>query len=151
MAELNQLLEKLRRIEALYGRTDVAGERSAAATAMEAIREQLARIQEGDPATEYKFSLSDNWSRRLLMALMRRYGIEPYRYRGQRHTTVMARVPKSFVDKTLWPEFCELDEVLKTYLADVTNRVIREAIYDGNPEAAERTKPAAIEHARHPR
>jgi hypothetical protein len=42
----------------------------------------------------------------------------------------MVRVPRSFVNETLWPEFLELSEVLKTYLEEVTNRVIAQAIHE---------------------
>ena len=101
-----------------------------------------------DPPVEFKFTMSDDWSRRLFTALLRRYGIQPYRYRGQRHTTVMARVSKSFVDQTLWPEFLELSNVLQKYLSDVTERVIRQAIYEDSSEAEERPQTAAIEDAR---
>ena len=76
--------------------------------------------------------------------------IQPYRYRGQRYTTVMARVSKSFVDQTLWPEFVELDNVLRKYLSDVTDRVIREAIFVDSSEAEDRPRMAAIEDARKP-
>jgi hypothetical protein len=38
---------------------------------------------------EFRFSLADQWSRHLLVALLRRYGIKPYRYSRQRRTTVM--------------------------------------------------------------
>ena len=120
--ELDELLETLRRIEALHARTDVPGERQAAAAALEAMRARLARMGQQDPPVEYKFTMSDDWSRRLFTALMRRYGILPYRYRGQRYTTVMARVSRSFVDQTLWPEFLELSNVLRKYLSDVTDR-----------------------------
>jgi tRNA nucleotidyltransferase (CCA-adding enzyme) len=41
----------------------------------------------------------------------------------------MVRVPKSFVDDTLWPEFLELSEVLQQYLEDITRRVISEGIH----------------------
>ena len=92
--------------------------------------------------------MPDDWSRRLFTALLRRYGIQPFRYRGQRYTTVMARVSKSFVDKTLWPEFVELDNVLRAYLSDITDRVIREAIFEDSSEATERTAPVAIEDQR---
>ena len=148
MNDFQQLLEKLRRVEALHARTDLAGERDAAANAMNAILAQLARFEQQDPPVEFKFSMADNWSRRLFTALLRRYGIEPFRYRGQRHTTVMAKVSKTFVDETLWPEFLELDDVLEKYLSDITNRVIQEAIYQGSSEATERTKPAAIQDQR---
>lgn len=141
MAEANKLLETLRRIEKLHARTDVAGERDASAVALAAIRARLAQLEQSDPPVEYKFKVADSWSQRLLIALLRRYGIEPYRYRGQRYTTVMARVSRSFVDNTLWPEFSELCGVLRNYLSEVTERVIREAIHSDSSEAAERTEP----------
>ena len=145
--ELEELLETLRRIEALHARTDVPGEREAAASALEVMRARLARLGVQDPPVEYRFTMADDWSRRLFTALLRRYGIQPYRYRGQRYTTVMARVSKSFVDQTLWPEFEELVKVLQKYLAEVTDRVIREAIYEDSSEAEERSQPAAIENS----
>lgn len=151
MSEFSQLLERLRRVEALHARTDVAGERDAAANAIKAIRSQLAQKEQHDPPVEYKFSLPDDWSRRLFTALLRRYGIEPYRYRGQRRTTVMARVSKSFVDDTLWPEYVELDDILKEYLSDITDRVIQEAIFQDSSEASERAKQRVIEDNRKPK
>ncbi len=148
MNNFEQLLEKLQRVEALHARTDVAGERVAAANAINAIRAQLARCEQQDPPVEFKFSMPDNWSRRLFTALLRRYGIAPFRYRGQRHTTVMAKVSKSFVDTTLWPEFLELDDILQEYLSNVTDRVIQKAIFQDSSEATELTKPAVIEDQR---
>ena len=53
----------------------------------------------------------------------------------------MARVPASFVDGTLWPEFKELDETLRSYLDEVTSRVISESIYADSSEAEVRAKP----------
>ena len=41
--------------------------------------------------------MADDWSRQLFLALLRRYELKPYRYRGQRYTTVMVKVPKKFV------------------------------------------------------
>ena len=63
-----------------------------------------------------------------MIALMRRYQIRPYRYPGQRYTTVMARIPKRFVDETLWPEFQELNRTLASFLSEVTDRVIAQGI-----------------------
>ena len=151
MNDFAQLLERLRRVEALHARTDVAGERDAAAKAMAAIRAQLSLSEQEDPPEEYQFSLQDPWSRRLFMALLRRYGIHPFRYRGQRRTTVMAKVSQRFVDETLWPEFVDLDRVLKEYLNEVTERVIKEAIFDDSSDASERAKPSASEDKKKPR
>ena len=46
----------------------------------------------------------------------------------------MVRVPRSFVDETLWPEFLELSKVLQTYLDEVTERVISRAIHETEGE-----------------
>ena len=69
------------------------------------------------------------WQQRLLVALLRRYGLRPYRRYRQRHTTVLVKVPVSFVNETLWPQFVELDRALQDHLNEVTDRVIRQGIY----------------------
>ena len=128
MSEHEKLLERMRRVEALYARTDVEGERAAAGHALQAILEQLRQSQQRDPAVEFKFSMADTWTRRLFLALARRYGLEPYRYSGQRHTTVMLRVSKSFVDNTLWPEFKDLSELLRSHLNVMTEQIIAQSL-----------------------
>jgi hypothetical protein len=130
-----QLIEKLRRVEALFEGAGTAGERVAAASARDRLRGRLAALQERDSAIEYRFTLADLWSRRLFVALLRRYGLRPYRYSGQRYTTVMARVPRRFVDETLWPEYTELNDVLCAYLEETTERVIRQGIHEDSSEA----------------
>ncbi len=47
----------------------------------------------------------------------------------------MAVVSSNFVDETLWPQFLELDKTLRSYLNDITNRVIPESIHSDNSEA----------------
>src|SRR6184192_1912183 len=78
-----------------------------------------------------QFSMPDQWSRHLFLALCRRYGLKPYRYYRQRRNTVMIRAPKRFLDQVLWPEFSELDQALQAYLHQVTMRVIREEVKFG--------------------
>jgi hypothetical protein len=82
--------------------------------------------------------MPDQWQRRLFSALCRRYGLEPYRYKGQRHTTVMVRAPQRFVDLTLWPEYLELQAALHSWLNEATERIIREEVYGEASEAPER-------------
>ena len=64
--------------------------------------------------------------------------LEPYRYKRQRYTTVMVRVPKSFVGTMLWPEYQELRAALNEYLTEATERIIREEVYGDAREASER-------------
>ena len=134
-----KLLETLRKVEALYAGTTFAGEREAAAEAIDRIRARLRDVQKSDPPLEFKFTLNNAWSHKLFMALLRRYGITPYRYHGQRRTTVMARVPRSFVDESLWPQFQETNNVLQSYLNDITDRVIAEGICADSSDAEVRS------------
>jgi hypothetical protein len=135
MTEEQRLIEKLQRIEALFADSSApAGERQAAALARDRIRSRLHEHQETDPPVEFSFKLRDRWSHKLMIALLRRYQIRPYRYRGQRYTTVMARVPTRFVNEVLWPEFVELDDTLATFLREVTDRVIAEGIDSDSTE-----------------
>jgi hypothetical protein len=84
--------------------------------------------------------LADLWSRKLFVALLRRYGLTPFRYHRQRYTTVMVMVSREFVDETLWPEFKKLDETLRDYLNDVTDRIISQGIYSDSSEPEIRHK-----------
>jgi hypothetical protein len=84
-----------------------------------------------------KFSLPDPWSRHLFIALCRRYGLKPYRYYRQRRTTVMVRGPRRFLEQVLWPEFCDLNADLQSYLQEVTLKLIREEVCDDTSEAQE--------------
>src|SRR5712691_2894521 len=129
--------QKLRKIEALFAGAGTAGERIAAEAALERVRERLAELGRQDPSIEMQFSMPDQWSRHLFLALCRRYGMRPYRYYRQRRNTVMVRAPKRFLDQVLWPEFSELDQALQAYLHQVTLRVIREEVYANASEAQE--------------
>jgi len=135
-----QLREKLRKITALFEGATTAGERQAAAAAIQRVRQALDAATKTQPLTETKFSLKDQWQRRLLTALCRRYGIEPYRYKGQHRNTVMVRAPQRFVDQTLWPEYLELQAALYSYLDEATERIIREEVYRDAGEAKERAE-----------
>jgi hypothetical protein len=134
MTEEERLIEKLQRIEALFAGAATPGEREAAALARDRIRNRLREHQQTDPPVEFAFKLRDRWCHKLLTALLRRYQIQPYRYRGQRYTTIMARVPQRFVSEVLWPEFQELNRTLATFLEEVTDRVIAQGI---NSDTAE--------------
>lgn len=130
-----RLIEKLRLIEALFSGAATEGEKIAAERARNRILERLKLWEQEAPPVEYRFSMADLWSRKVFVALLRRYGIRPYRYSGQRYTTVMARVPKRFVDETLWPQFKEFNETLHTFLTEVTDRVVAQVIHQNSSEA----------------
>ncbi len=138
MTTERELREKIRKITALFEGATTPGERQAAAAAIERLRKGLGSAKEVEQPVEFQFTMPDRWQRRLFSALCRRYGVEPYRYKRQRYTTVMIRVPKSFVDRTLWPEYQQLRTALNDYLNEATERIIREEVHGDAAEANER-------------
>jgi len=130
-----ELIEKLRRIQALYVGATTAGERAAAHKALERVSTRLEQ-ERYVKTTEYKFSMGDHFQRRLFTALARKHGLRPFRYKRQRYTTVMLHATPQFVDEVLWPEFEKLSETLESYLCQVTERVIAEAVHADQSDAA---------------
>lgn len=112
MTSEEQLREKLRKITARFEGATTAGEREAAAAAIGRLKRALHATDRPEILPELKFSLVDQWHRRLFTALCRRHALEPYRYKGQRYTTVVVRAPRSFVDDVLWPEYQQLVSAL---------------------------------------
>jgi hypothetical protein len=131
------LRARLQRIEALFAGAGTEGERVAAGEARRRILERLGSLAREDPAVEFRFTLGDVWSRRVFLALLRRYGLRPYRRRGQRRTTVLVRAPRRFVDETLWPEFQQLAATLTRYLEEVTERVVADVLHGDSSDAPE--------------
>lgn len=139
-----KLREKLSRIEALFAGATTEGERVAAAEARRRIRQRLESAERTEPPVEFRFTLTDTWSRKLFLALLRRYDLKPYRYRGQRRTSVMVKVPTRFVQETLWPEFEQSNAALHTYLGEVTDRIIADALQGDSSEATEVAAPPKL-------
>ena len=130
------LREKLRKIEALFAGGATEGEKMAAGAAAERIRDRLKETTGKEKTVEIRFSLPDPWSRQLFIALCRRYGIRPYRYPRMRRQSIVISAPQSFIDDVLWSEFEQINDALVDYLAEITDKVIREEVF-GTTEDAE--------------
>jgi len=138
------LIEKLMKIEALFAGATTQGERISAERARERILARLQELLPKDPPVEYKFTFTDMWSRKVFVALLRRYDLKPYRYYRQRYTTVMVQVPESFVDETLWPEFQKINSELQEYLQDITQRVVTQVLHEDSSDAEVVEEPLQI-------
>ena len=139
------LIEKLLKIEALFAGAATEGERTSAEHARQRILQRLAELLPEDPPVEYKFTFRDMWSHKVFAALLRRYGLNPYRYRGQRYTTVMVQIPERFVTETLWPEFQKINSELNAYLQEVTDRVIKKVLHEDSSDAVVVDRPLQLE------
>ncbi len=134
MNDYDAILDKLRKIEALFAGAATPGERAAADAARDRIRRRLQELGRDEPAEEWRIALHNEWSRRLFVAFCRRYGLAPYRHRGQKRTSIMVRAPRSFLQGTLMPEFEKANEVLREHLDAIADRIITTAI---SPEMEE--------------
>ena len=138
------LRDKLRKIEALFAGAATAGEKAAAGAAADRIRERLKATSGREKREEMRFSIPDLWSRQLFLALCRRYGLQPFRYRRMHRQTIIVPVPRSFAAEVLWPEFQELNGALIAYLQEITDRIISQEVYRETGEAPERDEPSQI-------
>lgn len=137
----DQLRERLRKIEALYFGSTSAGEREAAGAAADRLRAKLDEAARSDPSVEMKFTLPDEWSVRLFVALCRRYGVLPFRYPRQRRTTIMVRAPRRFFDTVVWRQFSDLHTDLWIYFEQTTERLIKESICSDTRDAETASEP----------
>jgi len=144
MSDATQLRDKLRKIEALFEGAGTAGERQAAGAAAQRIRQQLEAAGRTEPEIEMRYSISDPWSRRLFIALCRRYGLRPFRYARMKRQSLVVRGPGVFLETKLWPQFIELSEALSTYLTDITEKVIRDEIHGDAADVDEIAEPRRL-------
>jgi len=135
--EQGKAQETLQLVEALLAGATTEGERAAAARARERMLAKIARLRAERPEIEVRFSMQDPWKRRLLLAILRRYEIRPFRYPRQHRSTVMARAPEHVVEDVVWPEFQRICGLLDQHLFAVTERIIAEALQSDGAEAAE--------------
>ena len=131
------------RAAASSGSAGTSGQWTGASPAAERIRARLEATSKTEQPVETRFSVTDGWSRQLLIALCRRYGIKPYRYPRMHRQTIIVKAPRSFVDTVLWPEFQEINAALVEYLSSVTERLIREEVF-GDTGDAEEIMPAKL-------
>ena len=138
------LRDKLRKIAALFVGAATAGEKATASAAADRIRARLKEEEKREKPVEIRFSVADPWARQMFIALCRRYGLRPYRYPRMRRQSVIVRAPETFLNTVLWPEFQQINAALGEYLAQVTDKVIREAVYKDAGDAEEMPEPAKI-------
>ncbi|MEI6242347.1 MAG: hypothetical protein WCP39_02955 [Chlamydiota bacterium] len=102
------LLDKIRKIEALIAGAKSDGERQAA----EFARQRLQGKISAQPV-EYTIRLRNAWEKKLFVALCQKHQLKPYRYARQKHTTTMIRVSTPFLNEILWPEFKVYDRMFE--------------------------------------
>jgi hypothetical protein len=125
MDEDEDLKQRLRAIEARYAGAFTRRKDETVEEARLRIGAQLAQC-EAEGVVEWQFTVTP-WSRKVLMALARRYGLRPYRYRRQRQSTIVVVAPERFLRESFLPQFDGLCDALYEHFTKVTEKAIAEA------------------------
>lgn len=121
---MEDILEKIRKIEALILGATTDGERNAAISAKKRIIRKYPRVEIDKNTQEYSLYTPDMWHKKLLLAICRKYGVMPYRYHRQKYTTVMVRINEKFLNDVIWKEYLEFSEQLEELVEDITDDLI---------------------------
>ena len=121
---MTDLLERIKKIEALIKGATTAGEKNAAISAKDRLLKKQPNLEIHQNLEEYSLYTSDSWHKKLLIAICRKYGVVPYRYKRQKYTTVMVRINQDFLNKVLWPEYLEYSKHLEKLVEEITDNLI---------------------------
>jgi hypothetical protein len=131
------LRERLKKIEALIEGAATPEERHAAEAAIARVRAKLDAPSETNEPEELQFSIADDWSRHLFVALCRRNGLRPYRNAADDRATVTLHAPRSFVEGTLWRQYQDIEAELRAYLTEISLTIIRKEVFADASDAQE--------------
>jgi hypothetical protein len=134
----DDLRRKLAAIEALLRGATSLGELDAARAAKDRIESRL-----GELPQDWYFTIHDSSSRKLFTALAGKLGVQTFRYRGQRRTSLVVNTTESRKE-VLWRQFLDASEQLRKYLDEVTDRVISEVLGQSTDDVAERAEQKAL-------
>lgn len=155
-SDVASLLERLRKIHALYDAPATEGERQAAAAAAARVEERLRaaasaassgrereRERVDEPNREFQIRIDDAWSRQLFIGIARHHGVSPYRYPNQRRTSLVVRTTASLLDRVIMPHYRDSVTVLREHFDAIAAKVIREALHVASDEAEVRVESGA--------
>jgi len=121
---MESLLEKIKKIEALIDGASSEGEKEAAISAKKRILNKYPHLEIHKDPKEYSLRTEGEWDKKLLLAICRKYGIKPYRYKRQKYTTVMVNINEEFLNKVLWKEYTEYSSHLNKLIGEITDSLI---------------------------
>ncbi len=121
---MKHLLDKIKKIEALISGAKTDGEKNAAILAKGRILEKFPELEINKNIKEFALYTSNTWHKKLLIAICRKYGIKPYRYYRQKHTTVMVKINTDFLNNVLWKEYLEYSTHLEELVEEITDSLI---------------------------
>ena len=137
------LIDKIKKIEALLAGAKTEGERQAASLARERLlgKQQMAYCDTSrrdasrceETPLEYSIRVDSHWKKRLFVAICSKYQLRTYRYAKQKHTTTMVRVVPSLLKDVILPEFKKYSNILEGLVTEIMGDLISK-IHEGEEE-----------------
>jgi len=121
---MTDILEKIKKIEAMITGAQTQGEKSAALSAKARILKKYPNLDIDKDVLEFSLRTPDHWHKKLLLAICHKYGLKPYRYKGQKYTTVMVRANEAFLNMVVWKEYLEYSDHLEKLVGAITDNLI---------------------------
>lgn len=140
--DVDRLIERLLKIEALHAGATTPGEKLASEEARARVLARLEAIAE-EPQ-EYQFTLTSRWSQKLFIALARKYGLAPFRRRRQHATTIMVKAKRRFLDETFLPHFHAAHGELVNHFDELAEKIIAAAVHRDVTEPGEVAEPRQL-------
>jgi hypothetical protein len=113
------IVEKIRKIEALIAGAKSEGERQAAEFAKQRLQDKIVA-----QPIEYTVRTDSRWKKKLFLAICKKHGLHTYRYARQKYTTTVLRVSEPFMKTVLWPEFNKHSSILDKLTGEILNDLI---------------------------
>ena len=136
------LLRKLAAIEALLGGATSHGEVDAARAAKERIEARLGALP--PRCQDWHFTLNEAWSRKLFTAMAKKFGLETFRYKGQRRTSLVIHATLEKKHE-LWRQFLSAHQAMATHIDELAERLIRQALGEATDDVAERVEQKVLQ------
>lgn len=121
---MQNILERIKKVEALINWAKSDWEKNAAMAAKERILKKYPELDIKNNILEYTIKTQDSWHKKLFVAICNKYWVETYRYYRQRYTTVMVKANEVFLNEVLWKEYLEYSKILEELIWWITDEVI---------------------------
>lgn len=121
---MQDILERIKKVEALIDWAKSVWEKNAAIAARERILKKYPELDIKNNIIEYTIKTQDFWHKKLFVAICRKYNIKPYRYYRQKYTTVTIKINEIFLNEVLWKEYLEYSKILEELVWWITDELI---------------------------
>ncbi len=133
------LVSKLLAVEARLAPPVIDDEAEAAPDPRTRILQRREAIERTDPPIEHHFQIKEPHQRRVFTALLRRYGLVPYRYPRQSERDVMVQLSMAFESQLLAPIHAEMKAEVAAFFVASMERVAGQALYWDTSDAGQAT------------